>query len=402
MKGANTGTTFNYDANYWTRPNVLNTTGSTFLSRNTTDNTDAKFNAFNYLPPSSIVAVFPQQTLTSYAAGGLGSNATYGFSWRETMTANANSYLGIFTDTTPHYEVLVGSMFSKQVSRQFLREATDKDIGKSPSNNSSIFTRQKDVKFFGFNYRQQDWESSGNTNKARWGFGNNENGVNSEYEIERTNDAIGGIGLSGAVSYSAGDYYNAANNVTQTGINQATKFEMYLKMTDPNLGAPTNLTSSTTGNGNITLRWNKPANTIPTEYVIQHRTSGAADWSAASSSTLRLLMPSDSATPTTVISGLSRSTKYEFRVFARSAYNLIANNSSPSSTSVVTRIEMPTNVKVMPVSDTDTVLAVTFTGTAGAAKHFVQVFSDESATVQVGTTWDTFTSGNRITGLTKN
>lgn len=401
MKGANTGATFNYDASYWTKPNVLNSTGDTYLSRNVTNNTDAKFNAFNYLPPRSIAAVFPEQTSTSYTAGGLGSNDVYGFSWLENMPRNASSYLGIFTDTTSHYEILNGSMFSKSVTRQLLREATDKDIGKNPSNNTSIFTRQTNVKFFGFNYRQQEWTTP-NTNKARWGFGNNENGVNTDTEIERTNDAIGGIGVSGDVSYSAGDFYNNAVNVTQTGINKATKFEMYLKMADPNLAAPSNLRSSTTGDGNITLSWNKPANTIPTEYVIQYRTSGAANWSTGNSSSLRLLMPSDSATPTTVITGLSRSTKYEFRVFARSSYNLVSNNSSSASTSVLTRLEMPTSIKVMPVSDTDTALVVSFTGTAGADKHMVQVFSDEATTQQVGTTWDTFTSGSRVTGLTAN
>lgn len=57
---ATTGTTFNYNANYWTTQNTLNPTDTT---RN---NSDAKFDTFNYMPIKDVMAIWPDIASTSY------------------------------------------------------------------------------------------------------------------------------------------------------------------------------------------------------------------------------------------------------------------------------------------------------------------------------------------------
>jgi hypothetical protein len=53
---ATTGTTFNYNANYWTTNNTLNPTD------NTRNNADAKYNTFNYFKAKDLLAIWPDIT----------------------------------------------------------------------------------------------------------------------------------------------------------------------------------------------------------------------------------------------------------------------------------------------------------------------------------------------------
>jgi len=53
---ATTGTTFNYDANYWTSSNNLNPSA---YNRN---NGDAKFDTMNYFPAKDMMAIWPDIT----------------------------------------------------------------------------------------------------------------------------------------------------------------------------------------------------------------------------------------------------------------------------------------------------------------------------------------------------
>jgi hypothetical protein len=57
---ATRGTTFNYDANYWTTTNTLNETDTT---RN---DADAKYNTFNYMPIKDVMAIWPDISPTAY------------------------------------------------------------------------------------------------------------------------------------------------------------------------------------------------------------------------------------------------------------------------------------------------------------------------------------------------
>jgi hypothetical protein len=77
MKGANSGSTFNYSSVHWTTATTLNTEAT---RRNDTYNEDAKFEVFNSMPASEILVIFPEA-----AAGGAIAGQTYGFIWKESM-----------------------------------------------------------------------------------------------------------------------------------------------------------------------------------------------------------------------------------------------------------------------------------------------------------------------------
>jgi hypothetical protein len=90
-------------------------------------------------------------------------------------------------------------------------------------------------------------------------------------------------------------------------------FEIYLRQSDPSLGAPTNLVATSTGATSVRLSWNAPSATTATEYVVQYKTNSAA-WDS-SVTTLRILDPDSN--PVADITGLTSGTVYNFRVFAR-------------------------------------------------------------------------------------
>jgi len=160
MKGANTGSTFNYNSTYWTTTNTLNTT---YLRRNDSSyNEDAKFSVFNSTPASKVLAIFPDAT-----AGGAITGQSYGFTWNETMPtpANTQSYSGRpvqgdYTGKTLR-ELFAGG------EKIYIRDATSASPYRAAG--SGVFSTQTDVRFFGFNY------SGGSASKARFGLGFNEN-----------------------------------------------------------------------------------------------------------------------------------------------------------------------------------------------------------------------------------
>ena len=204
MMKATTGTTFNYDANYWTTVNTLNP------SDNTRNNADAKFHTMNYFPAKDLLALWPDIT----TAGGSLSLSSYGcWSW---LQNNFNNGIRV----TPIY-------FWANVDRLFLGDANN-FAGKG-----TAFSSQADVRFYGFNFRNSPEVLQNNTTlrvKARWGFGWNENGgglyPNGNMESD---DVSGGIGVKSdrVGTYSAGDIISCCQNYT--GINRTARVEIYVR-----------------------------------------------------------------------------------------------------------------------------------------------------------------------------
>jgi hypothetical protein len=84
---------------------------------------------------------------------------------------------------------------------------------------TQIFSRQEDIRFYGFNW-------SDNL-QSRWGFGWNENGGGLWPIGEReSDDATGGIGLNWG-NYSAGDGTSCCT--TSVGLNRSMSFETYVR-----------------------------------------------------------------------------------------------------------------------------------------------------------------------------
>lgn len=191
MKAPRNSETFNYFSNYWTSSNTLNV-GNT--GNVTTDVTNAKFNTFNHMSATNLLAVFPDAGTN----GGSITGHNYGWTWKQTVPGGAKTPLQIFSGA----------------DEQFIGDALNYS-----GFNSSIWTTQTDIRFYGFNWNDNL--------KARWGFGWNENGGGLwPNGIRSSDDASGGIGLS-VNNFSAGDV--AVCCASTVGLNRSMSFEMYVR-----------------------------------------------------------------------------------------------------------------------------------------------------------------------------
>jgi hypothetical protein len=224
MKGA-AGPTFNYNANYWTTANNLN---SSDLTRSAAD---AKYDTFNYFPATDLLAIFPDMPST----GGSLNVSGYNWTWYQPSFGSAASLptgsspttlLNVFNapqPTDPVKSGYAGSGYFIQDAKTF--------SGWSPG----IFSSQVDIRFYGFNFNNYFPNAYTIQSKSRWGFGWNENGdglfpgVNTA--ANGSNDVAGGIGLyynNGTVyNYSAGDIISCCND--NIGVNRPARFEMYVR-----------------------------------------------------------------------------------------------------------------------------------------------------------------------------
>ncbi len=295
MKGANSGSTFNYNSTHWTTTTTLNTT---YLRRNDSSyNEDAKFSVFNSTPASKVLAIFPDVT-----AGGAITGQSYGFTWNETMPtpANTQSYSGRpaqgdYTGKTLR-ELFAGD------EKIYIRDATNASPYRAVG--SGVFSTQTDVRFFGFNY------SGGSWSKARFGVAFNENSGGAAYPLanEGSNDVEGGIGLNRS-NTSAGDFIYCCQN--SNGVNRQMKFELYVKAYATTPEVLTTLTA-TPSDGQVTLNWGAGSATSPiTGYTVQSSSNGGISWSTA--------IALDSNARSYTYSGLTNGTTYTFRVNAVNA-----------------------------------------------------------------------------------
>jgi hypothetical protein len=188
---ATRGTTFNYGANYWTTTNTLNPTQTNI------NDGDAKFESFNTFQSKDVMAVWPDLTANSGCF-----SVSRGHIWLQNNFYNSGQRIALPT-------------FFNSVDRYFLQDANNFcGVGQ--------FSRQTDVRFYGFNYRN----NPGNQ-RTRWGFGWNENGggVYPNGNMD-SDDVFGGIGMNYG-SYSAGDGISCCQNVT--GFNRSARVEMYVR-----------------------------------------------------------------------------------------------------------------------------------------------------------------------------
>ncbi len=191
MKAPRNSTSFPYSSNYWTMANTLNV-GNT--SNVTTDATSAKFNTFNYLSGTEMLAIFPDAGIN----GGSVTGHTYGWTWKQTIPSGPKTPLAIFSGP----------------AEQFISDALN--FG---GFDTRIWTRQADIRFYGFNWNDN--------HKARWGFGWNENGGGLwPNGYKGSDDATGGIGLAWG-NYSAGD--GSFCCTLSTGLNRSMSFESYVR-----------------------------------------------------------------------------------------------------------------------------------------------------------------------------
>ncbi len=298
MKGTKTSTTFTYSTNYWT--DASTTLAPSSLSDDVS--TDAKFNAFNYLPITRIAAVFKDRSSQPFNASGsgdYGTNSFAGHTWTESIASqtmlsrfNTNSNVsagtGVFTSYSKYRE-------------------TNSASGKL------VFPFQTGYSQYGY--------ANTNGQLYRWGvtFNNESN--------QGSNDSVSGIGLAsysaaGALNYSDSLSYtvngstgtlNGGTQVLQSG------FQIWGKMAAGTLAAPTSLAQSQQSSSSTRVSWGAVASA--TEYLVQYKTS-AQSWSQGS--TVRVTNPS--ASPSATLTGLTDSS-YNLRVWARGTGNLYASAS---------------------------------------------------------------------------
>lgn len=185
------GTTFSWGSSYWTTANTLN------VSATNRNNGDAKFSVMNHFAAKDMLALWPD-----LGQGGCVSVSGYPFIWLQ------NNFFGGTR--------IVPISFWASVDRRFIQDAN----GYCGIAN---FSRQTDVRFYGFNYRNNTAAA-----RTRWGFGWNENGGGLFPNGDMNSDDVsGGIGMTFGVNHSAGDRISCCQNVT--GMNRSARVEVYFR-----------------------------------------------------------------------------------------------------------------------------------------------------------------------------
>lgn len=208
---ATRGTTFNYDANYWTTANSLNPTQ---LNRN---DGDAKFDSMNYFSAKDIMAIWPD--INTGTGGSIPGKGVWTWLQNSFNAGNRTTLISFFNLT---YTMNNGG------SGLFICDAKTFNGWAS-----GIFSSQGDIRFYGFNYKSNTTYTGRSFMKVRWGFGWNENGEglfpSNANGYAGSNDVSGGIGMDtdGGAGYSAGDRIACCNDTA--GINRSARVEIYVR-----------------------------------------------------------------------------------------------------------------------------------------------------------------------------
>ena len=192
MKAGQGSTTFPYSSNYWTTANTLNASDTSLGSG------DAKYDTFNHLAGSDLLAVFPDVNLSPFGATERGSvdGHNYGWTWKQSVPGGPKTALALFGGSADQYVSLPADFAGW---------------------NGSVFSAQQGFKWYGFNY-----SGGGPQLKVRWGFGWNNEGD------QGSNDTSGGIGLSpSARNYSAGDVINCCQSTN--GLNRSMAVQIFVR-----------------------------------------------------------------------------------------------------------------------------------------------------------------------------
>ena len=191
---ATTGTTFNYDATYWTSANTLNQTDVTLTD------SDSKYDVMNGFQAKDMMALWPDIVKSGAEESGSIDNLDR-WSWLQNDFHSGN-------------RITLISKFAG--SQDTYYTATDGSMSFS-GYNSNIFSSQPGYSFYGINY------SGIISARVRWGFA-----WNNEMD-QLTNDVSGGIGMSTNYgNYSAGDLY-WLDSSSILGINRSARVEIYIR-----------------------------------------------------------------------------------------------------------------------------------------------------------------------------
>jgi hypothetical protein len=308
MKAPKLSTTFNYNSTQWT--DQTTTTGTTSLSNDVSS--DAKFQAFNYLPVTKVVAVFKDretdvnwQQFNASGSGDLGTNSFGGHTWMETITAQS-----MYTRFTTNQNLIDASGGqSTYMTRNTLTRETNSSSGKL------VFPYQTGWSRYGFN------NNSGYA--YRWGVTYNNETNNG------SNDTGSGIGMeeysaAARISFSDNFAFGTKNSsgAQNPGTNyKSSGFQIWGKMATPSMASARSLSVTQASPTSVTASWLPPSSGTTNEYVLQYKLS-SGNWSSA---TTRLVQSVDSS-PSVIIPGLTAGT-YDYRVWAR---NTTSNLSSAS------------------------------------------------------------------------
>jgi uncharacterized protein YjdB len=190
---ATRGTTFKYDADYWTTANTLNPTQ---VNRN---DGDAKYDVMNAYLAKDMMALFPDIPNSGTESGSI-DNLT-NWSWLQNDFHNSGAKTALI------------DKFSGAQTTYFTSNS-----GAMPFDGygTSAFSKQGGFTWYGINYTGQT------SARMRWGFAwNNEGG-------EGSNDVSSGIGMANEYgAYSAGDRIGCCQNAN--GINRSARVEIYVR-----------------------------------------------------------------------------------------------------------------------------------------------------------------------------
>ena len=294
MKGVRGSANFYYASTYFTsNSTTLNTTSMD------TSAADAKMGVYNNLSVKKLLAVFnnPAGGTALTSNGDIQGNSFGGHVWLETLTSVQTAYTQLTTSRLLNNPT-TGAITTATDYR--LVPAT-KYYSTSPNTNL-IFSYENQMGAYAFN---NTYCTTG-VFKSRWGIQWNENGPADFGSC----DVFGGIGLEkGGTGLAQGDYYYYSGSGVATTAHGGMGFEIWGKVADPALAAPTNVYQTATSATSVTLNWTAPAGS-PTSYVVQYKKTSDASYANTFVVT---------AQTTANITGLTANTPYDFRVFARTA-----------------------------------------------------------------------------------
>ena len=299
MKGTKGTTNFDYGDTTFTQSN------STLNTNSLVDDvsTDAKFSVYNDLTLSKMLAVLKDPAAGTVTANGdIQSNSFGGHVWLETLPSASTAYSRLGTTLNLNSPSNSDSYLSVPKTKYF-----------TSASGTQVFSYQAGNGRYGFN-----GSPCTNTDyRYRWGIA-----WNQEFDWGSC-DVIVGIGLGNASQISPGDQVRW-NGVTTGSVTSNTGhgnmgFQIWGKVSEPSLAAPSSVGATTPSNGQVNISWSAPSGVTATDYVVQYKTSTASNYS-------NTLIVNNQLTAS--ISGLTAGTEYNFRVFARTDSNSTANPTS--------------------------------------------------------------------------
>jgi len=393
MKGKQGTTNFNYDSNMFTSNSTTRATDS--LSNDVT--TDAKFGVYNSLTVSRLLAVLKDPAAGTIAnSGDVDNNGFGGHVWLETLSSPTTAYSQLLTarniQKNPLADVRVDS-YSNVPTTKYLTSSGAINLSYQAGNGR-----------YGFNGTVCGSENTGLW--YRWGVVWNQEGDFG------TCDVVVGIGIStgartdipGSSSSSPGDHVRWSGAYEFASVNRTDRFsgaghgnmgfQIWGKVADPSLGAPTVATPTTPASEQVNLSWTAPAAVTPVDYVVQYKTSDAASYSNSFVVT---------GQTTAQFTGLTGGTAYNFRVIARTASNSTASANFAAATKTVTpykALTTPSAPTVTATANTLKSLDVSWSAITSAVSYTLKLYT--SAGVLIPTSGLTGLTGTSTTITTSN